>query len=76
MFFLVLVVFASSCSMHKELEVQVANAELVRIDTLYRYPDAIKQLTWKDDRNTEFISIATMNEVHKVGTKMRMLRQR
>jgi hypothetical protein len=64
------------CSVHKDLEVVFTNAELVKIDTLYRYPDRIKQLTWKDENNTEFISMVKMQDQYNVGLRMRVLRQR
>jgi hypothetical protein len=77
-FVLLLLVLASAggCALQREVEVEVGHAELIRIDTLYRYPEHIKQLTWRDEKNTRYISIATMGEVYKVGTKMRMLHQR
>lgn len=76
MFLVVLVVFSFGCAMHKEMEVEFTHAELVRIDTLYRYPGQIKQLTWKDDKNTEYISVANMKDVFLIGLKMRVLRRR
>jgi hypothetical protein len=75
---LLIVLFsAGGCvALQREVEVELGHAELIRIDTLYRYPEHIKQLTWKDEKNTRYISIASMGEVYKVGTKMRMLHQR
>jgi hypothetical protein len=74
--FAVLSVLTVGCSMGKEMEVQFGQAQLIKIDTLYRYPDRIKQLTWKDENNIQYTSIANMQEVYKVGLRMRVLRQR
>ena len=74
--FAILSVLTVRCSMGKEMEVQFGQAQLIKIDTLYRYPDRIKQLTWKDENNIQYTSIANMQEVYKVGLRMRVLRQR
>jgi len=73
---LVVVVMAMSCSGSKEAEVELGNAELIRIDTIYRYSGSLKQLTWKDEKNTRFISVVSMYSPYSLGTRMRMLRNR
>jgi hypothetical protein len=68
----------SSCYSAREIQVEMVSAQLIRIDTVYRYaPDEQKQqLTWRDDQNTEYVSFASMNSAYLVGTRMAVLRKR
>lgn len=72
------IVTLSSCYSAREIQVEMVSAQLVRIDTVYRYsPDEQKQqLTWRDDQNTEYVSFASMKSAYLVGTRMAVLRKR
>ncbi len=65
-----------SCYSHRELQVEVVNAELVKIDTVYRMNDQQKQLTWKCNDNIEYVSYASLKSQYIVGTRMTVFRTR
>ncbi|HYC39239.1 MAG TPA: hypothetical protein VEB63_02030 [Chitinophagaceae bacterium] len=65
------------CYSEKELQVEMIQAELIRIDTINRStPVQKQQLTWRDKWNLEYVTFVPMDEVYIVGTKMTMLRNR
>lgn len=68
----------SGCYSSREIQVEIVSAQLVRIDTIYRYaPDEQRQqLTWRDDQNTEYVSFVPLASTYLVGTKMAVLRKR
>jgi hypothetical protein len=72
-----------SCSVsNNNMQVEMANAELVKIDTIMRYDinragsswKREQQLTWRDDYNNHYVSYASLDERFLVGTKMAVLR--
>ena len=73
--FLTLVALAS-CYTNKEIQVEMVNAELVKIDTIYRFTNDQQQLTWRDEFNVEYVSFAAMGRTYAVGTRMMVLRTR
>jgi hypothetical protein len=46
------------------------NAELVRIDTVYRYERPEQVLTWKGADNSHFISYAALGQDFIVGSRV------
>jgi hypothetical protein len=66
-----------SCAARQELQVQMVNARLVKVDTVYRFnTDPQKQLTWKDDHEIEYITFAALSSYYPIGTKMMVLIRR
>jgi len=65
-------------SAYREIqEVDMVKARLVRIDTIWRHPEKIKQLTWKDSDDIQYISyVSLQNELYSVGTSMFVMRKR
>jgi hypothetical protein len=67
----------SGCYVHKELQVEMVKAELIKIDTVYRQSNSQKQvLTWRDQYNMEYVTYVPLDEAYVVGTKLTMLRNR
>ena len=67
-------VVIAGCYTHRELQVEMVKAELIRIDTVNRYSNLQRQqLTWKDQYNMEYVSYADMKQVYILGTKVPML---
>jgi hypothetical protein len=64
------VILMYGCYSFKESQVQMVNAELVKIDTIYRYEKHQQVLTWKTDRNIEYVSYAAMGPVFTVGSRV------
>lgn len=66
-----------SCISSKEsVQVNMLNAELVRIDTLFRYKTPVKVLTWRSSDQTEYYSYAKLSEHYNIGIKMPVLMRR
>ena len=75
---LIAVVFSlSACvSSRNSVQVNLVNAELVRIDTLYRYKTPIKLLTWRSSDHIEYHSYASIAEAYRIGSKIPVLMRR
>ena len=73
---LITLMLCCSCYSKKELQVEMVNAELIRIDTVYRAPHDQQQLTWRDDMNIEYVSFAAITQTYRIGTKVLFLRSR
>ena len=70
-------VIIMACGPSKEINVEMVNAQLVKVDTIYRSSENPKQqLTWRDSDNIEYISIVSMNRSYPLGVIMSMLRPR
>ena len=66
----------SSCFTHRDLQVDLISAELVKIDTIVRHTQQEQQLTWRDDSRMEYVSYADMNRSFRIGTRMTVFRTR
>lgn len=64
------------CSTQKEIQVEMVQAELIKIDTVFRQPKEQKLLTWRGQDNVEYISFVSMNQTYSLGTSMMVLRTR
>jgi hypothetical protein len=71
-----LVAGITGCFTSKEIEVEMVQAELIRIDTVARHPDHQKMLTWRDQDDIDYISYAAMFESFSVGQRMLVMRRR
>lgn len=69
-------VLLAGCSTHREIQVEMVTAELVKIDTVYRQPNEQKLLTWRDKDNIEYVSFIPMNQNFILGSTMTVLRTR
>jgi len=66
-----------SCAGPRELEAEMVNAQLIRIDTAFRYANDPKQiLLWRDDNNVDYITYASMNNSFLLGSRMVVLVKR
>lgn len=62
-----------SCSSPRELQAEMVSAELVKIDTAFRYSDPQQMLTWRDANQVDYITYAPMNNTFLLGSKMIVL---
>jgi hypothetical protein len=70
-------ILAVACNPAREINVEMVNAQLIKVDTIFRSSDNPKQqLTWRDSDNIEYISIVSMTRSYPVGVVMSMLRPR
>ena len=66
-----------SCAARKEVQVQMVNARLIKVDTVYRFnTDPQKQLTWRDENEIEYITYAALGTPYTLGSKMMVLVRR
>ena len=78
---MVTAVALGSCYSSKKEQVEMVNAQLIKIDTIFRYQSLRnqyawqeeQQLTWKDNNNKEYVSFASINQTYTIGTRMTML---
>ncbi|MDB5230496.1 MAG: hypothetical protein JWN76_1301 [Chitinophagaceae bacterium] len=64
----------AGCFSGKQVQADMVSAQLVRIDTIYRYPDKReKLLTWRSAYNVEYTSYVPMSSIFFIGTRMPML---
>ena len=74
---LVLIAAAGCTSLRETQQVDMVTAKVIRIDTVFRYPDRLKQLTWKDNDDIQYVSYVSMyNEMYSVGSSMYVMRKR
>ncbi|HEV7783420.1 MAG TPA: hypothetical protein VGO58_19230 [Chitinophagaceae bacterium] len=66
----------TGCYTSKEIEVEMVQAELIRIDTISRHPDNQKMLTWRDQDQIDYVSYAAMHENYSLGLRMMVMRRR
>jgi len=72
-----IVIAVFSCSAPRELQAEMVNAQLVKIDTVFRYADAPKQLlTWRDNNRVNYVTYAPLNNPFLVGERMVVLVKR
>jgi hypothetical protein len=71
------VVVGCSSSFREVQEVDMVRAELVKIDTIWRHPERVKQLTWKDSDDIHYVSFVSIhNENYDIGSSMYVMRKR
>lgn len=66
------------CNPYRELQqIDMVQVQVVKIDTVWRHPDRLKQLTWKDSEDVEYVSFVSLgNNVYSLGTSMYVMRKR
>lgn len=65
-----LVVLLCGCYAERPLQVDMLGAELVKIDTIYRYTGREQALVWKCSNKVEYISYEPIHRRYRVGTRM------
>lgn len=64
------------CRVEKDIQVEFVKAELIRIDTIGRYPKERKQLTWQDQDKIRYTSYMSIDKPISVGLQMLVMRRR
>ncbi len=63
-----------SCGAEKEVQASMVDVQLVKIDTVDRYPNhEQKLLTWRDENNINYITFEPMNNHYKLGDLMKVM---
>lgn len=71
-------VVAIGCSNLREVQqVDMVEARVIRIDTVFRHPDHLKKLTWQDRDEVRYVSfVALYNNQYPVGSRMLVMKKR
>ena len=64
------------CSAGKDIQVEFVAAKLIRIDTVHRFTEYEKVLTWQDNNNVRYISYLPMKKQVFVGMEFLVMRRR
>lgn len=73
---IVAVAFFCSCNAQRQVQVEMMSAQLVKIDTIYRYPEAKQVLTWRCSTNVEYVSFEPINSFYQIGYRTPILVRR
>ena len=66
-----------SCTEPRELQAEMVSAQLIKIDTVFRYANDPRQvLLWRDDNKVDYITYASMNNSFLLGSRMVVLVKR
>jgi hypothetical protein len=65
-----------SCAPQNEIQVEFVNAELVKIDTVYRISGHEQVLTWRTPNNVQYVSYAPLDDVFMIGTRFPVMVKR
>ena len=63
----------TGCNSSREIQADFVTAQLIKVDTIYRYQSNEKQLTWRCQNNVEFVSFVPVSSVYKVGSRFHVL---
>ena len=68
---------AGCANLRQMQQVDVVEAKVVKIDTIIRHPDFLKQITWEDQDDIQYISYAALyDRTFQVGSIMYVMRKR
>jgi hypothetical protein len=71
---LILCAVLFSCSLNREIQADIVDVQLVKIDTIQRYPNMRqKLLTWKSATNVAYVTYEPMSSRFTVGSKMKVM---
>jgi hypothetical protein len=66
-----------SCVANKQIQAEIIYVQLVKIDTVNRYRVEAKQLlTWRDDKQVDYITYEPIYNTYKLGARMKMMVRR
>jgi hypothetical protein len=72
--FLAVVIFG--CAEQKDIQMDLTEVQLVRIETVQRYNSKEKALTWLDDNHVSYITYVPEELYYPLGTRMKVMVKR
>jgi len=65
-------------SSYREIQqADMVKVQVIKIDTIFRHPEKVKQLTWKDSDDIQYITyVSIYNELYSIGSSMYAMRKR
>lgn len=73
----VLTAIIIGCGTSKEFQMDLTDVQLIKIDTIQRYPsNSEKVLTWQDDNHMSYVTFVPMETYYTVGARMKVMMRR
>ena len=69
------IIALSGCRIEREIPVEFVKVELIRIDTVFRYPKERKLLTWQDQDKIRYTSSISIEKNIAVGSTLLVMRR-
>lgn len=67
----------AGCGTEQAIQMNIEDAQLVKIDTVQRYPNASeKVLTWRTEDRVDYITFVPMASHYTVGSRMKIMVKR
>jgi hypothetical protein len=64
----------AGCYSEKDIQMNMVDVELIKIDTISRYPNMDKQLlTWRTPNQVNYITYEPLTTPYTIGSRMRVL---
>ena len=71
---LLLSLAAFSCTSEKQIQANLVDVQLIKIDTVSRFPNNLqKLLIWRSAQNVDYITFEPINSKFSVGTRMKVM---
>jgi hypothetical protein len=68
------IAFTYGCTAEKEVQMDMIDVKLVRIETVQRYPDLTQKiLTWTDRNNVSYVTFEPVHVNYKIGSYMKVM---
>ena len=71
-----IIIAAFGCRTGKDIQVEFVTAKLIKIDTVQRFTEYEKVLTWEDTDNIRYRCYLPMKKKVAVGMEMLVMRRR
>ena len=69
--------FLVGCTGPKDLQMDITDVELIKIDTVQRYQNlSEKILTWRDENQVSYVTFVPLETYYAVGTRMKVMVKR
>jgi hypothetical protein len=74
---IVLAAIVIGCGTSREVQMDLTDVQLVKIDTIQRYPNNNEKiLTWQDDNHMSYVTFVPMEVYYAVGARMKVMMRR
>ena len=68
---------AVGCASEREVQMDLTDVQLVKIDTIQRYPNASeKVLTWRGEDQISYVTVVPIETFYPIGARMKVMVKR
>jgi hypothetical protein len=68
--------FIIGCTEQKEIQMNIADVQLIKIDTVRRFDGMEKLLTWRSDDQVEYVTYVPIEMYYPLGARMKAMIKR